>query len=235
VPAPQPFWPSDGGPIYAETPLHIHDGQWLIEPWNAISSLLIVLPGLYFLYRLRGRLQGNLLLALCAPLLMLGGIGSTLFHALRSERALMMMDFLPTLAAFVLMIAYLWFRVLRSWVLAVGVLGLAFALTWWTGEHLPLAYRINVAYFIRGTAFFMPLLVLLIRTRMHRAIYMFAGLALLMAALAFRYFDKSLVDILPMGSHFLWHAATGLGGLCIAEYLLSLGGALREPPVPTVT
>lgn len=231
MPSPIPFWPADGGPIYAETPAHIHEGQWLIEPWNAISSLLILLPSIYFLYQLRGQFRQQAVLALCAPLLILGGLGSTLFHGLRMHKAFLLMDFMPTLAAFLVMIAYLWFRALKSWWLALGVLALVFGLSYWAHTSLPPSSRTNVSYFIRGTAFFMPLIILLLRTRFQKAAWLLAGLAGLVAALIFRMYDKSAVDILPMGSHFLWHANTGFGGLCIAHYMISLGNPPQQPHI----
>lgn len=232
MPTPRSFWPNDGGDLYAETPAHLHDGQWLIEPWNAFSSLMIVLPGLYFLYRLRGQLKQQALLALCAPILILGGLGSTFFHGFRSSPFFLIMDVFPTLAVFVMMITYIWYKVLRSWLLAILVLSLAFGVSYLAFTYLPAGTQINVSYFIRGTAFFLPLLILLFRTQFTRSWLMFSGLASFVAALVFRYYDKAMVPVLPMGSHFLWHAFTGIGGILIAEYLITIGSRLRMAEIP---
>lgn len=216
------YFPKDGGPYYAETPLHLHPGQWLIEPWNAFSSLLIVAPAIYFLWRLRGRYASNLFLTLCIPLLVAGGTGSTLFHGLRIDRIFLHMDVFPTMLLFLLITAYFWAKALRSWAWAVGIMLLSFGLMYLGYRYLPGEgnLRVNVGYALRGTLFFLPLMVVMIRTHFHRAFWVFGSLMSFGAALAFRYADKMTTDFLPMGSHFLWHTATGVGGFMIAEYLL---------------
>ncbi|EMR01263.1 hypothetical protein [Cesiribacter andamanensis] len=84
--------PADGGPVYAETDL----SRPLVEPWNAVSSLAILLPAVYWALRLRGQYRQHPFLALCLPLLFLGGLGSTLYHAFRSHRLWLMLDITPT-------------------------------------------------------------------------------------------------------------------------------------------
>lgn len=214
------YWPQDGGPLYAETPLQLHDGQWLIEPWNAISSLLIVAPALYFIWRLWGNFRSNILLTLCIPLLVAGGLGSTLFHGLRLHGFFLAMDVLPTLLLFLLVTAYFWAEALRSWWAAVGMMLLSFGLMWVAHNYLPGgSLRVNVGYAIRGTMFFIPLIITLWKTQLRHGLLVAAALLAFGAALAFRLADKLVVDVLSMGSHFLWHACTGIGGFLIAEYI----------------
>ncbi len=84
--------PIDGGPIYAETDLSV----LFTEPWNALSSLAILLPAVYWAVRLRGDYRTYSFIFYCIPLLFLGGLGSTLFHAFRVSKWLLLMDVLPT-------------------------------------------------------------------------------------------------------------------------------------------
>lgn len=213
------YFPIDGGPIYAETPPQLHAGQWLIEPWNAISSLLIVLPGLFFLYRLRGYYRQEILLTACAVLLILGGLGSTLFHGLRVSRWFLSLDVLPTLLVFVLITLHLWVRAVGNWILAVVLVLTEFGLSAFVYTQLKGSYAINLAYLIRGTAFFLPLVILLFRTRFRQSLLVLGGLLSFVLALWFRTADKDMTHLLEMGTHFLWHSATGIGGLMLAEYL----------------
>ncbi|HEX2898328.1 MAG TPA: hypothetical protein VHS96_01290 [Bacteroidia bacterium] len=228
------WWPKDGGPIYAETPTHLHDGQWLLEPWNAISSLLIVAPAIYFLIRLRGRYGANLFLTLCIPLLVAGGLGSTFFHGFRVSRFLLLLDVLPTMILFLAVSLYFWAKVFGNWWAAVATMLLAFAATWLVFTYVPIELRTNVGYFLRGTVFFLPLVIILFRTHFLYARFIFGALAAFGAALVCRLTDMMVTDVLPMGSHFLWHAFTGVGGFLIAEYLLrierdpDLEAAMRE-------
>jgi hypothetical protein len=215
-----PYSPLDGGQFYAETTSHLSPGQWLIEPWNAFSSLLIVAPAIYFLWQLRGRFRSNLFLTICIPLLVAGGMGSMLFHGLRIHPFFLSLDVLPTMLLFLLITAYFWAQALRSWVGAVAIMLVSFALMWVGYTYLPPGLRINVGYALRGTLFFLPLMIVLIRTKFFQAGLVLGALAAFGAALAFRSTDKMVTDVLPMGTHFLWHAATGIGGFLIAEYLL---------------
>ena len=215
-----PYSPSDGGPIYAETPQHLEPSQWFMEPWNALSSLLIVAPAIYFLWKLHGRYRENLFLTLCIPLLMAGGIGSTLFHGLRSHPFFLMMDVLPTLVLFLAITTYFWAQALRSWIWAVAIMLVSFAMMYFGFRYFPPGLRMNVGYFLRGVLFFLPMMLVLVRTRFRGAAWVFGSLLAFVAALGFRYGDMWASKFLPMGSHFLWHAATGLGGFLIAEYLL---------------
>lgn len=205
--------------MYAETPIHLEPHQWLIEPWNAFSSLLIIAPAIYFLWMLRGRYRENIFLMFCIPLLIAGGTGSTLFHGLRIHRFFLSLDVWPTLLLFLLITAYFWAQALRSWWYALGIMLLSFAVMWVSYTYLPIGNRVNVGYFLRGTLFFLPVLVVMIRTRFRQFGWILGALLAFVAALVFRSTDEATA-LLPMGTHFLWHAATGLGGFLIVEYLL---------------
>lgn len=223
------YYPIDGGATYAETPLSLSPGQWLIEPWNAFSSLLIVLPGIFFLLRLRGYYRQEVLLTGCAILLILGGLGSTLFHGLRISEWFLRLDVFPTLLVFLLITLHLWIRVLGKWWLAVLFILAEFGLSAFVFTQFKGSLAINVAYFIRGTTFFLPLMILLFRTRFRQSILVLGGLLSFVLALWFRAADKDTTDVFAMGTHFLWHAATGVGGLLLAEYLFRV----RATPAPT--
>jgi hypothetical protein len=214
------FMPLDGGPIYAETPHELAAGQWLIEPWNAISSLLIIAPAIYFLIHAWGSLRKNLFLALCIPLLLLGGTGSTLFHAFRIEPLFLSLDVWPTALLFLAVSAYFWAKVFGNWWMALLVMGLVVVFTLGIYQWFPISFRTNWAYFLRGLAFFLPMVITLLRTRFREGGWIIFGLVAFGLALLFRYLDHDATTILPMGSHFLWHVFTGLGGFLIAEYLL---------------
>jgi hypothetical protein len=214
------WWPKDGGPIYAETPPDLAQGQWLIEPWNALSSLLIVAPAIYFLIKLRGHYRENLFLTFCIPLLIAGGLGSTLFHGFRTSSAMLYLDVLPTMLLFIAVSMYFWASVFDNWWAALGVMIFGFAATWMVYTYLPMGLRINIGYGLRGMIFFIPLVIMLIRTEFRYWWIIVGAVLAFITALACRLTDKMVIDVLPMGSHFLWHSFTGIGGFLIAEYLL---------------
>jgi len=71
----------DGGPTYTET----HLDRFIVEPWNAASCLSFILIVAYWVVRLRGQYRQYLFLTACLPVLLMGGIGGTLYHALRTH------------------------------------------------------------------------------------------------------------------------------------------------------
>ncbi|MFM2377346.1 MAG: hypothetical protein RLZZ165_2443 [Bacteroidota bacterium] len=214
--------PEDGGPIYAETPLSLVQGQWMLEPWNALSSLLIAAPAIYFLIKLRGRYGSNLLLVLCIPLLITGGLGSALFHGFRASRSLLMLDVMPTMLLFLAVSVFFWVKVFRNWWAAAGVMLIAFAFTWLIFSYFPNPLSVNLGYAVRGMVFFLPLVILLFRTRFQDGWLILGAVGAFSAALVFRLVDRDVASVLPMGSHFLWHGFTGFGGFLVAEYLLRM-------------
>ena len=84
--------PTDGGPIYVETDL----SHFIAETWNALSSLAILLPAVYWGFKLPGNIKKYYFIYYCIPLLFLGGLGSMLFHAFRTSGWLLIMDVFPT-------------------------------------------------------------------------------------------------------------------------------------------
>ncbi|MEM7040791.1 MAG: ceramidase domain-containing protein, partial [Bacteroidota bacterium] len=215
--APQIWIPPDGGPLYCETPAtYIHG---VAEPWNAWSSLFILLPALYFLFKLYGQYREYAFLTVCIPLLILGGLGSTLYHANRDSTFFLYMDVVPTALLFVSISFYLWWKVLDNiWaVLLLILIGTGLSVLTYVAFSGQLAT--NIAYVIRGTLFFVPVIVLLRRTNYRAAALILGGIAFFCLALVFRAVDGAAEEILPMGTHFLWHVSTGIGGLLVAEYL----------------
>lgn len=215
------FFPADGGPIYQETPIELT--HWLVEPWNALSSLFIIMPGIYFLLKLRGQYMRHLFLTFCIPLLILGGTGSTLFHAFRNETIFLIMDVAPTALLFLLISGYLWYKVIGNVWIAIITIVVLFSIPFSFFFLLPRgAMTINLSYAVRGTIFLLPLVLILRRTNFQYALFIIGAVVFFGLALVFRSADKDLANIVPMGSHFLWHVCTGFGGLLVAEYIYRL-------------
>ncbi len=210
----------DHGPMYAETISSA--GGWIIEPWNALSSLVIAAPAVYWAWKLRGQYRKFWFLALCMPFLFLNGLGSTLFHATRSSDLLLMMDVLPAAIVTMLVSIYFWVRALPKWWMVIPVMVVS-------GGLRPLMFylfepplSINMGYLVGGLTFLIPLVIILSRTKFQGVGYIIGVIAAFTVALLCRQFDLDSMGILPMGTHFLWHVFTGIGGFMIGGYLYSL-------------
>lgn len=192
------------GPTYCETPETI-TGIFPVEPANAISSGVIVVFGILALLQVLRRAPRSIELhALCA-LLIVNGVGSILWHGLRTRWSLTL-DFLPA-AIFVLVMAILWARSVAPWRQAVFAFG-AFVATVvvlrFVDVGLPIPGRIaSSAVAIAGLALW-----LIARSAaISRDAALLGGGALLSAltALTFRSADGWACATFGTGSHFLWH------------------------------
>jgi hypothetical protein len=208
---------ADGGAHYAET----NPEKFIVEPWNAVSSLVLLLPALYWALKIRRKLRENLFLAWCIPLLLLGGLGSTLFHAFRSSPFLLWMDVFPMLALTLSLSAYFWHKVLRKTYLTGLVLIAALFLRMGTVSSgiFPVHTAANISYAISGIAIFLPALLVMARTGFRNAGSLVLSILLLIIALVFRETDAHPPAALAMGTHFLWHISSAAGSFFLAEYL----------------
>lgn len=205
----------DGGPFYAETDLSI----LFSEPWNAISSLAIVLPAVYWAVRLKGNYRRYPFIFFCIPLLILGGMGSTLFHAFRNSEYLLMMDVLPTAILMFSVGVYFWLKIIPNWWGTAGIVIPGTILRYAIYEVYSEEVAVNISYFIAGTIVFFPVIFYLVKTKFDKGGFIVLSVLFLILSLVFREMDFRVIHVLPMGSHFLWHIFSGFGAFFLAKYL----------------
>lgn len=209
-----------GADFYAET----RALGWIKQPWNAFSSLTFWIPVFYWAYKLRGKYQAHWFLTACLPLLFIGGLGSALFHGLSKSRFLLLLDILPILVLFVGLTLYFWQKVLPNyWYLGVVILVFGLVQTGISQTFVPPA-SINLSYLWRGIALFLPAVLLLRRISYKGTGILVIAILFFILALVFRYLDKSpeVLQVLYMGSHWLWHISTVFGAFYLAEFLYRL-------------
>ena len=207
----------DGGPVYMETDLD----RLIVEPWNAISSLFIVLPAVYWLFRIGKDYQNYKFLLYAIPLMVLGGTGSTLFHAFRASRIFLFMDFLPTAIFTVSLTIYFWIKVFKKWWTMFFIIIPSILLRMFLFRYATLSefMTINVSYTMTGVLIGLPILILLARSNYYKVWFVLLTIFFFIGAIIFREMDSREINFLPMGTHFLWHAFTGFGGYFLLAYL----------------
>jgi len=218
---------SDGGPVYAETNL----SNIIAEPWNALSSLAFLIPVVIWLIRIQGNYRKHAFLTFCLPLLFLGGLGSTLFHAFRASSILLQLDVLPIVLLTFSVSIYFWYRILKTWwkiVLAIAPFILVrlfiYKVVTLSGHDL-----INLNYFVTGVMIFLPCIILLIKTRFMGITDLIVSCLLMILALYFRGVDSGNFSLLPMGTHWLWHVASAAGSGFLGKYLYDLNSKYLQP------
>jgi len=197
---------ADHGPLYVET-----DFTRLIrEPCNAITAFLFVILSLVWLYRLRGQYRLHPFTTVCLPILLIGGIGGTLFHAFRRHPIFFYMDVIPILVLVLLGAGYLWelpFALLRE-------------------TH----YAIVAHYVTLATLILIPVAVTLVKTRFRHAQLIKLTIVCFGWAILFRFLDPLTAPILPgLGTHWLWHTLGAVTTALLAEYFFRLE---TEPLAP---
>ncbi len=214
----------DGGPVYAETNLK----HMIVEPWNAWSSLLLIVPAVYWAIRLRNRYRDYPFISFCIPLLVLGGLGSTLFHAFRASSWLLYMDVLPTAILTLSLGFYFWKNVTGRWWIGIGVLAFSVLCRVWVHTVFAKHTAINLGYAITGTVIFVPLLWMLFKTHFQKSPAILLAIGFFLLSLFFRETDAWENQVLPMGTHFLWHTFSAAGAFYLAKYLYFLESGLAE-------
>jgi len=218
---------ADGGPLYFETDFD----HLIVEPWNAFSSLTFLIPVFYLLWKLRGHFRENTFLVFwAAPLMAIGGIGSTIYHAFRASQFFLFMDFVPIALLTISVSIYLWLKVLPHWAWVVIIILASIGLRFFAFGIFDGSARINSSYFITGVMIFTPALIFLIRTKFFEVHQLLWSGAFLILALFFRYADDFSPPLLPNGTHWLWHVCTSAGAIFLANYLMKIRN-IKTPSV----
>ncbi|MNJ92142.1 hypothetical protein D3C87_98010 [compost metagenome] len=217
----------DHGPVYRET---TDLSLFIVEPWNAWSSLTFLIPVFIFLYQLRGRYSNYAFIVwFCCPLLVLGGLGSTFFHAFRASTLLLLMDAIPIVILVIGISIWMWVKVLPKKVYIVWVLLIFFGLTFLSWGLLNGQDRISAGYFVRGWMLLLPCYLFLRRTHFQNAAGLFAAIVFFALALLFRFADEKIeISFMPWGTHWLWHVSTAFGAYFLGEYLIKNAYAMEN-------
>lgn len=217
----------DGGPVYAETNLQLD----IVEPYNAFSSLAYLLPALFWMFQIRGRWKDFSFLVSCLPFLILGGIGSTLYHAFRNSSYLLYLDVFPIALLTLCVSIYFWLKVLPKWwqiflVLIPFILSRYIMYLFLRGEfgetELGLQTAISISYFITGVMIFLPSLLLMKRLPLSKSYPAVLSCLLSILGLLFRELETWNPSILSMGTHWLWHISTAVGAGYLGLFLYNL-------------
>jgi hemolysin III len=212
---------TDGGPIYWETFLYLQarTNHWLVEPWNAGSAALFLVVALVWALCLRANLRLYPFILYGLAILAVGGVGGTLYHALRSQPIYLLMDWLPIVILTYSMAVWFLLRLTRKRWLALAYVAGGLALIFVGIMIVVLVFgagtvAASVGYALLGVQAAGPITLYIIKTRYRDALWFWLALACFALAVVFRAADME--GWLPMGTHFLWH----LFGAAMANFLI---------------
>ena len=210
----------DGGPIYAET----NPDFLIVEPWNAISSIFMMLPAVIWAIRIYPRYREYLFLTFLLPLGFLGGLGSTLFHAFREYTFFLVMDVAPSAILTLSLTIYLWLKLFKRWwyIFFIVLLSIGFRFVLFASA-VPDHTAINLSYGFTGIMVGLPLIIIMVRSKFYRLTDVVLSISFFVLALLFRELDAyPQLSFLSMGTHFLWHLFSAVGSYFVFSYIYYL-------------
>jgi hypothetical protein len=212
--------PVDGGPVYTETRFD----RLVAEPFNAASAVLFLFVALHWWRRVWPKRHEQRLIVWAAPILAIGGVGGTLYHAFRVWRGFLLMDFLPIVVLTLMSGAYFarqhlgsWWRVAALLLPVVAAPQVFFYLAREGVIALPLGMFVNLSYAVLGLIAVGPLTWVTLRYAYRHWRWLPLTIGSFALALGCRAADRYAGDVLPIGTHWLWHVFGAVATAAILE------------------
>ncbi|MEO0898792.1 MAG: hypothetical protein AAFY71_20435 [Bacteroidota bacterium] len=224
----------DGGPMYAET----NFDHFIAEPINGISAAIFIIIVAYFTWKLRGKFMEHKFMSSSLLLLLVGGVGGTIYHLFRLHPVFLHMDWGPImilcLAAsvfFYRMSGGKWIHVLIASAGYVAISYLMYYNMFSDNPLFPRQYVVNINYAIMAILILVPVYLILMKTKFHQARWIYIGVGGFVAAIIFRMLDATdwvQINLDGVGTHFLWHVFGALACFSIFQYVYELGEYMNE-------
>ena len=217
--------PADGGMFYKETNLH----HFFPEPWNMVTSILFLVPGIYWLIKLKGFSRQYAFLSSANWLMLIGCIGGSIYHGLRRWRVFLFMDWVPIALLCLMASIYFWIKLTGKWFYGLIAFVVFLAIEGGTRflisgtTNIQLAISLN--YSVMVLMILLPLILLLIKTRWENWQTVALALTSFVIAISFRVYDH--LTTLSIGTHFLWHAFGVIATALMFRYLYRLTNSAR--------
>jgi hypothetical protein len=194
--------PPDGGMFYKETNLH----HFFPEPWNMVSSALFLIPAFYWLIKLKGFNKQYAFLSCATWLLLIGCVGSTVYHGLRRWHFFIFMDWVPIALLCLMASVLFWVKVtgktIYGFLALLVFVGLVLGMRLlFSGHDVQLLISLN--YIVMVLMIVLPLVLLLWKMHWRDGLLVLSAFLSFAVAIGFRIADK--YTSLGIGTHFLWH------------------------------
>lgn len=211
----QTQFPNDTGPIYQETIA----GRIPVEPFNTFSNLIFLAIMIYFLMRIYKEPRKHVFLWIAIPIIFVSWVGGTIFHATRSHQVWLVMDWLPIMIVCLAGIIYFIGKVRKQWWQRVLIFaGILFLTSFPRFINIPADYRISVGYAFTGIGVLTPFFWYAYLQNWKNVRFLILGLLSFVVAVSFRTLDYT-IELLPMGTHWLWHLFGGIAVFFLLYYI----------------
>lgn len=208
-------FPNDSGPIYQETMA----GRLPVEPFNTFSNIFFLLIIIYFSLKVYSDYRNHGFLAWSLPVLFMGFVGGTVYHATRSHDFWMYLDWLPIIFLCLAVSVYYTIKLEitnrnRIW-LIILILILVFGV-----RMLPWDDSVQTSAGYVGTALglLLPVITYFLTTRSANWVYILLAFLSFGFAISFRVLD-GFIYVIPMGTHWLWHSFGALSVFFLMSFI----------------
>lgn len=208
-------FPNDSGPIYQETV----EGRIPVEPFNTFSNLIFIAMLIFFWMKIRKNPKQHPFFLFAIPVIFISWIGGTIYHATRSHEFWLVLDWLPIMLVCLGGIIYFISKIKERWwerfLLFFSLLVLSFLPRL---ISLPNVYRISFGYAITAITVLTPFIWYAYKTNWKNAQLILFGTLIFVVAVTFRTLDNT-IQLLPMGTHWLWHTFGGIAVFFLLLYI----------------
>lgn len=217
----------DEGPRYAETNLD----RLPVEPWATFTNLIFLFIVIYWTRKTRLSFKKYPLISVSMPILFIGYVGGTIYHATRSHRIWLLLDYMPIMILVLAAAIFLWQAIFNDlkWTFAC-TLGPVFLYRIITSVvTIPDQYFINIGYSILALSILMPAVCHCWLKNRSGAKWLLLALVSFVIAICCRLFDMKVAEtVLPIGTHFLWHIFGGVSTFFLIQYLYESDNLVAE-------
>ena len=210
-------FPNDSGPIYKETV----QGRFPVEPFNTFSNLIFLFIVVYFALKVYRAPKKHPFLVWALPVIGLGFIGGTIYHATRSAEIWLLLDWVPITALSLAGVVYFIFKWMEFWLQRILLIAVMAAIFFGLRAlPFPATIQITLGYIITAATIAIPVIGYLYKTHWHNLRYVAAAFGVFGIAVLFRFIDhRTDLDFLWMGTHWLWHIMGGLAVFFLIKYI----------------
>ena len=211
----------DLGPVYTETNLN----QFPVEPFNTFSNILFLIVTVYWYRRKKdvGDWEFRFFLDTNLPLLLIGYIGGSLYHATRSYTLWMAMDVAPIYVISFFVSLYHWHligvRGFKLILVFVFLFGLPEVVVWTVfSKH---SGRYTMGYGVLILCVLLPILIDEFQKGWKYISFVIKPLICILVALGFRILDSCdfVQQNIRIGTHWLWHIFGALNCHFVLVYM----------------
>ncbi|MFD2568041.1 hypothetical protein [Pseudotenacibaculum haliotis] len=208
-------FPNDTGPIYQET----IQGRLPVEPFNTFSNLIFIAILVFFIVRIYKQPKQHIFLWISIPIIFTSWVGGTVFHATRSHQVWLVMDWLPIMIVCLLGILYFIGKSQEKWWQRIAFFGILFLMNYgFRMLDLPRNFAISAGYAITAITVLTPFFLYAYKTQWKNVRFLIFGMVVFGLAVTFRTLD-SVIVLLPMGTHWLWHTFGGVAVFFLLYYI----------------